>query len=870
MTSAPQPPRLARLLVRARLRGGERTDVESDLAELFEERVERLDLHRARRRYWRDAISLWLQPRRATILRTPTSHGVRRRPMLGADIRWAWRSIRSRPTASIAVVVVLAVGVGLAAAMFALADPYVLRALPYPRPSELVLISPHDPLPTIQKGKLVEPTDNLTVADWRARVHLFSAMAGIGDRHTIQVDRNGVLTTLRTADVSAGFFAIMGLPMPSGVPWRVAPDQHAERPIAIVDDHATQIGMPLTSPDGERWRVAVLLPATFVFPQASGERVTALVPLADEHIQHVVHFSATGTATSMLTLLARLAPGVTAEQADAAVAPPPGATPPGFPTRRTVERLSDVMTSRTRALALGAAIAGLLIFLTSAANIANLLAARGASRLREFGARQAMGATRVDLARLVLVELAGLTMAAVAIGLALAAATLKLLAVVMPADYAALGAPAVGGREIVFAAAIGVVVMVTGLAPAWIAWRVNASALVPHLVSIEGRQARTLRFALTAGQAAVAMVLLMGGALLLRSYARLLNQDTGFAPDASVLTTLYPQSSGSARSEHVSATLARLRFIPGISHPAAILGDLGDDVTGVNLELMNGRLLRTGGRALVTADYALATGARLIAGRFFTDADADHALVVNEAFAKLCCPDRSALGAILAAGTPDQRAIVGVMADALDSALDHSPVPRVFQPLDDTPYWGSNGIEIHYVFRASGATNEWLPLAERAVLDVDSSSVVTGASTIDARLFDTVRDRSFSTLVVVLFGITTIVVSATGLIGIVGFSVARRTREIAVRMAIGARARDVRWLVAREAVLAAIAGAIGGLAAGAWLSGTLTHLLFGIPPQDPMSFAAAVLVMAVVVAGAASIPASRALRIDPCDALRSE
>jgi hypothetical protein len=286
MTSAPQPPRLARLLVRARLRGGERTDVESDLAELFEERVERLDLHRARRRYWRDAISLWLQPRRATILRTPTSHGVRRRPMLGADIRWAWRSIRSRPTASIAVVVVLAVGVGLAAAMFALADPYVLRALPYPRPSELVLISPHDPLPTIQKGKLVEPTDNLTVADWRARVHLFSAMAGIGDRHTIQVDRNGVLTTLRTADVSAGFFAIMGLPMPSGVPWRVAPDQHAERPIAIVDDHATQIGMPLTSPDGERWRVAVLLPATFVFPQASGERVTALVPLADEHIQY--------------------------------------------------------------------------------------------------------------------------------------------------------------------------------------------------------------------------------------------------------------------------------------------------------------------------------------------------------------------------------------------------------------------------------------------------------------------------------------------------------------------------------------------------------------------------------------------------------
>jgi putative ABC transport system permease protein len=869
MTSAPQPPRLARLLVRARLRGDERTDVESDLAELFEERVERLGLRRARRRYWRDAVSLWFQPRRATILRTPASHGVRRRwPMLGADLRWAWRSIRSRPTASIAVVVVLAVGVGLAAAMFALADPYVLRALPYPRPNELVLISPHDPLPTIQNGMLVEPTDDLTVADWRARTHLFSAVAGIGDRHTIQVDRNGVLTTFRTADVSAAFFPMVGLPVPSGVPWRVAPDQITERPIAVIDDGVMTLGVSLTSHDGQRWRVAAVLPTTFVFPQASGERVTALVPLADESIRHVVHLSATATSTSMLTLLARLAPGVTAEQADAAVAPPPSAAPAGFPTRRTVERLSDVMTSRTRALAFGAAIAGLLIFLTSAANIANLLAARGASRLREFGARQAMGATRIDLARLVLVELAGLTMAAVAIGLGLAAAALKLLAVVMPADYAALGAPSVSGRVIAFAAAIGLVVMAAGLAPAWIAWRVNASALAPHSVSTEGRRTRALRFALTAGQAAVAMVLLMGGALLVRSYTRLLNQDTGFAPDAFVLTTTPTSSSGVVRSADLSATLARLRLVPDISHPAAVLGVIGDDVTAVSREVMNGRVIWTGGRESVTADYALATGTRLVAGRFFTDADAGHALVVNEAFAKICCPDRSAIGAILEAGTPDQGTIVGVVADALDSALDRTPVPRVFHPVRDMPYSGA--IQVHYVFRASESRGAWLPLAERAVLDVAPSSVVTGASTINARLFDTVRDRSFATLVVVLFSVTAIVVSAVGLVGVVGFSVARRTREIAVRVAIGARARDVRWLVAREAVLAAVSGSIGGLVTGWWLAGTLTHLLFGVPPQDVTSFAAAVVVMAVVVAVAASIPAHRALHIDPCDALRSE
>jgi predicted permease len=660
------------------------------------------------------------------------------------------------------------------------------------------------------------------------------------------------------------------------VPWRVAPDQSAERPIAVIDDHATNVGMSLASPDGQRWRVAAVLPATFVFPQASGERVTALVPLADEHIRHVIRLMATSTSTdtvrvtAMLTLLARLAPGVTAEQAEAAVAPPLGAVPAGFSTRRTVEGLSDVMTGRMRALAMGAVIAGLLIFLTCAANIANLLAARGAARLREFGARQAMGATRVDLARLVLMELAGSTMAAVAIGLALAAATLKLLAVVMPADYAALGAPTVSNRVIVFAVAIGLMVMVAGLAPAWIAWRVNASAVALHAASTESRRARVFRFALTASQAAVAMMLLVGGALLVRSYARLLNQDTGFAFDAFVLTSTYPQSSGTVRSEHVSATLDRFRLIPGISHPAAVLGDIGDDVTSISMEMMNGRFIRTGGRTLVTADYPLATGARLVAGRFFTNADAGRAVVVNEAFAKLCCAGRPAIGAVIAGGTPDQATVVGIVANALDSALDRVPVPRVFHMLDDTPYWGSNGVPIHYVFRASGSTDAWLAPAERAVLDVDPSSLVTGASTINARLFNTVRDRSFATLVIVLFGITAIIVSATGLIGVVGFSVAHRTREIAVRMAIGARARDVRWLVAREAVLAAVVGSIAGLVAGAWLAGTLTHLLFGVPPEDITSFAAAIFVMAIVVGVAASIPASRALRIDLCDALRSE
>ncbi|HWB30691.1 MAG TPA: FtsX-like permease family protein [Vicinamibacterales bacterium] len=865
----PAPPRLAQMIVRARLRGARRSAAESDMLELFRARAASRGVGYARRRYWVDALSLWWHaPAQVSPVTTRVRPRVSHR--LASDLRWTWRALRARPAASLAVTTILALGIGLAATMFALADPYVLRPLPYPDPAALVTISPPEVLAT---SPAADPnaalSDLTTLTNWQARTDLFTGVAAFGTGEVVQVETPDRLTSIKTARVSASFFPLLRLPQPVG-DWRIVTGQ-IETPI-VVPAGVGAIGTRLTSPDGRQWRIAGVLPDAFVFPDAGARvRVTALAPLADEHVYQVLEQAGGFRATQTLSLVARLRRGVSADTVKAALAP---LLPSGLPTGGSlrpaafVEPLSTVMTKRTHAIALGAVAAGLLIFLACAANIANLLLTRVTYRARELATRQAVGATRGDLFRLVLIEVATVTAAAIAMGLGLAFAALRLAGLIMPAEYATLGAPAMTSRVAIFAVVMGVLVMLAGVIPAMMAWRTMASTAFTDVRTVDSARSRAVRGLLTAGQMAVTMVLLIGGVLLVRSYERLVAQDTGFAPDAFAMTAVYPTTQYARLTDIVTETLDRLRHVPGVRHAAAVLGPLADGNTVSTMRFVNGRPLFVGGKQ-VTPDYPAATGGTLVAGRFFTSGDrADEVLVVNEAFAKLCCADRSAVGQIVRGNRPST--IVGVLKDAFDSALDTPPAPMIFTPLVLTGSVAGSGLPIGYVFRTTDAIRAFPAAAERHVIAVDASAIVSDASTLGARLSRTVQDRSFATLVLVLFGTTAIVVSATGLVAIVGSTVARRTREIAIRVAIGARPSQVRWLVTRDAIVAASTGAAAGFAAGWWLSGTLTHLLYGIRPADPVSFAIAIVLMLTTAGIAAAIPASRALRISPNDALSRE
>jgi predicted permease len=595
------------------------------------------------------------------------------------------------------------------------------------------------------------------------------------------------------------------------------------------------------------------------------KHVAALTPLVDEHLTQRL----SATAWTTLDLIGRLKADVSAEMANAALTPPRNPVAPLRPQAPVVEALTAVLTRSTRSLALGAAAAGLLIFLSCAANIANLLLTRVAYRTREFATRQALGATRFDLARLVLVELAGLMAAAIATGLGLAAMALKVINLVMPAEYASLGTPAIDGRSAVFACAIGSLAMLAGLVPAWVAWHVKTNASLGQLRMADGRGIRAMRFAMTAGQAAVAMVLMTGGCLLVRSYARLVNQDVGFSRDAFVIGVRYPSDQEARLLADIPETIARLRHVPGVLSVAAVRGPLANNMFSTGMVAANGHRTFAGMKS-VTPAYADATGSVLTAGRFFTSKDGDGARVVNQAFARMCCTGQSAVGTIVVLGDGHQATIVGILKDAFDTALDKPPAPLILAPLPTVAPQSAGGALINYVFRAESTDQTFLLSAERQLLAVNPSGVVSDEATLGERLSHTVNDRSFATLVMTLFSVAALVVSATGLMGVVGFSVARRTREIAIRVAVGARSAHVRWLVAREAVSAASIGAVCGLVGGAWLSRTLTHFLYGIQPADPASLLLAVVAMAAVTASAATIPANKALRIAPTDALRSE
>ena len=344
-----------------------------------------------------------------------------------SETRQAWRGLWARPMVSLTVVAVLGVGVGLASAMFALADPYILRPLPYSRPGELVVISP---------GRLADASRPETITDWQSRLDVFAGVAGFADAALIRVDTAEGPVPLDVVPVSPSFFDVMGLTVVPAA-WRVRPG--SPTPIVLFSQglrgmRSMTPGTELTTPEGERYSVVGTLPPSFVFPDASRnfDGVTALVPLTDERIDQVQSVSGGGTVAQTLTLVGRLRRGLTPEAGsralDAGLGPSVASRPP------ILESLRDVMTRKTRPLAFGAVAAGLLVFFGCTASIASLLQTRVTYRRGEFATRAAVGATSLQLGRLVVIEVGLLAIAGVALGLVVAGVALRLVSGVMPQE----------------------------------------------------------------------------------------------------------------------------------------------------------------------------------------------------------------------------------------------------------------------------------------------------------------------------------------------------------------------------------------------------------------------------------------------------
>jgi putative ABC transport system permease protein len=780
------------------------------------------------------------------------------------ELKHAWRGLLGRRAASVGAVLVLTLGVGLTSAIFAIADPFLLRPLPYADPENLAFIR-------IERKSRDVTGPPPTLAAWAARTDLFQGVAAFGQTSKILTTGAEGARSFREWAVSPEF-----LPLLYGASRRVAlAPPGTSMPLLVTESMArafttdgnSPIGTPLRSEIGEPLEIAGILPARFLFPQRTSQLdAISIQDFPGLYWRNVDRWSVP------VTVLARLQRGLTPDRLSSALA----ADPANVDIRITeVRDLREHMTGSERPLAAGALAAGLLIALVCVANVMNLQVARGVYRAPEFATRQALGAPRAALIRLVGWELAVLGVFTVGTSLLLAQLVLLGVTRLTPESYVALGDVRVTGRVIVFASVLSIA-MAALCAP--VAWFSVRRAMVS--VGLRAQQdapgsIRMWRFALVAGQAAIATGLVTGAVLLFQSYVNLWSQDTGYSSHARLLTVAYPRGRTQADlARSTPATVEALRRVPGVSQVAAGIqvGRLVDGygIAGVFTVSANGRSSNVA-PSLASPGFFGAVGTRLLIGRDFTEGDRyGEVVVLNQASARRLWP-----GAPLdqVVGQPVKidgqiARVIGVVQDAFDQALDTAPASRAYSPIR----WDRVAAQkIGYAIRATGTTLTLSDLAiRRAVAGVDPDAVVESFDSPTDRLAATVKDRTFATLVLAIFSAACLGVTAAGICAVVAFVAARRTREIAIRMALGAEPRHVRGLVVNATLLAMTTGVVIGAVGSRWIAGVLSSQLYGVSAGDPRALLAAVALLIALSALAVLWPVRRAVRLEPTTALRTE
>ena len=797
------------------------------------------------------------------------------------DVRHGLRVLWKRPGFTLIVVLTLALGIGANTILFSLVNSVLLNPLPYAEPERLVFVAQH------REGESYDGVSYDDYKDFRDRANSFAHLAAVSPQWTLTLTGVNEPVSLRGLYASANLFAALGVAPAEGRAFAAEEDRANAGRVVVISDglwrrqfggDASVLGRSVAL-DGQPHTVVGVMPAGFHF----SAEADLWIPLAQNPV------IGRGRGVRLLSVFGRLREGLTREQAAGELGAVAArleaeypATNRGFSARLVPLHERVVGDARPALLVLLGAVA--LVLLIACANVANITLARAASRRREFAIRAALGAGRLGLMRQVLTESVLLAAAGGAAGLLLAVWGVDLLLSIGPENIPRRDEIGIDARVVLFTLAVSLATgLLFGLAPALRASRAElGDALKSGARAGEGPRAGRLRGALVAAEVALSIMLVAGAGLLVRSFTRLLDVNPGFRSENLVaLGVLLPQSSypePQRRAEFYRRLEERLKAMPGVESVGAVtrlpLQHAGNITSTL---LMEGRPDPEGARPEVdfrraAPGYFQTTGVPLVAGRGFAEQDATDAqpvALVNEAMARKFWPGESALGRRIKLGANPEASpwitVVGVVGNVRHLGLDSEPRPEVYRHLLTSPPTGPV-----VVVRAAADAESLIPALRAAVRELDRDLPAATARTMDEIVARSVAERRFLMLVLGLFAAVALALASVGVYGVVSNSVAQRTHEIGVRMALGADRRDVLLLVIAQGMRPALCGLALGIVAALALTRVMQGLLFGVGARDPVAFTAAALLLAAVALMACYLPARRATRVDPMNALRYE
>lgn len=794
-----------------------------------------------------------------------------------ADLRYGARLLLKSPGFSLIVIMVLGLGIGANTAIFSTIDAVLLRPLPFHDPERLVMV--WEDASHIGFARNTPAPANFV--DWRKQNTVFTDMSAYRFQ-LANLAGDGTPEQIRGLRTMPNLFPLLGVKPLLGR-WIEEKDETSEERVVVISYGLWQrrfggdpaiVGKTISLSD-LNYTVAGVMPANFRYPTDEFEywAPSGLTPA--ELNRRGAHF---------LQVVARLKPGVSQEQAQAEMTTIAKRLEQEYPRTNarvgaTLQPFRESLLGRTGPQLLVLLTASAFVLLIACANVANLLLARSSARWREMAVRSALGAGGTRLARQLLTESLVLALLGGISGLAIAYGSMRVLTGMIPESFTGMGSPTLDWRMLLLALTISVVTgILFGIAPAWQASRAGiGDALREGARAGSSRRSRLFRNALVAGEVALASTLLVGAGLLIQTLRNLQNTDLGFET-SNILTARtrlpVPRYRDDAKKvQFFDGVLDRVRALPGVQS-AGYVSTLPflqrGNSTGFQIEglppITTDALIRP-----CTNEYLSTIGARPVEGRLFHRDDratTQRVIILNETFKKSFFPNESALGKRIRVDGSEPFVVVGVVQDILERGLEQSAKAGFYFLYSQQPDTWATPAEI--AVKTTGDPLQLATALRQAVWAVDKDQPVTNVRTMESIVAAEVGGRRNQVQLLTVFAGLALVLACLGIYGVLSYAVTLHTRDIGVRMALGARAGDVVSMIVGQGVQLALIGLAAGVAAAFATTRLMANLLYGVKPADPATFAGVCALMTVVSAVACYLPARRASRIDPMIALRQD